>query len=318
MVDIAVTHLDLDDNAAYEAVGHRLWRLAQLKTDPGYRPSYTHDVQPILSRALLSRFVFAEAQSKHYSLTPEVWAMLGDLTQMPDARAFIFQYLRPPFGVDPPDGAIASMPMLFGDQYQGDTFDGPDAPDGEFFSLTATQYEILRRWSVGHFVDDWRDAPAAADAAITPDGLDCAALQAAVGGAFFPGIEVSWLIRDPAIYAEPFRIRHIPDIRAGHFTRQMAVPWQADFFDCAKDTVTYSASADPSLQSTDVMTWWPTHRPDDVIARGAADRVAWARRADGAEIDTKQAFLAAWSQLGFVVDVSPDRSLFVEVDREDG
>lgn len=318
MVDIAVTSLDLGNNRAYEAVGNRLWRLAQLKTNPAYRPSYTHDVQPLLARALLSRFVFGEAQEKHYSLTPEVWAMLGDPTQMPDARAFIFRYLRPPVGVDAPEGAIASMPMLFGDQYQGGTFDGPDAPECEFLSITSTQYEILRRWSAGHFVDDWNDAPAAADGATTPEGLDCAALQAAIGGAFFPGIELGWLIRNPAIYAEPFRIKHDAAIRAGHFTRQMAVPWQADFFDCAKETVTYNASADPSLQTTDVMTWWPTHRPDDVIARGTANRVAWARHRGGAEIGTKQEFLAEWIKLGFIVDVSADRSRFAEVDRDEG
>jgi hypothetical protein len=81
--------------------------------------------------------------------------------------------------------------------------------------------------------------------------------------------------------------------------------------------VTYNASADPSLQSTDVMTWWPTHRPDDVIARGAADRVAWARRSGGEEIGTKNEFLAEWKKLGFVVALSADRSRFAEVDRDD-
>jgi len=153
---------------------------------------------------------------------------------------------------------------------------------------------------------------------VTPDGLDRAALQAAIGGAFFPGVEVSWLIRDPSVYAAPFRIKHHETIIAGHFTRQMALPWQADFFDCSKDTLTYiTSAADPALQSTDVMTWWPTHRPDDVLTRGASDRVPWARDSDGAEIDTKQKFLAEWRTLGFVVDTAGDRSRFEEVDRSE-
>jgi hypothetical protein len=316
MADIAVRHLALDDPRGHREMGSRLWRLAQLR-DPAYRPSYTYDVQPILARALLSRFVFGEAATKHYSLAPEVWTLLGDPTELPDARTFVFRYLRAPFGVDAPEGAIASMPMLFGDQYQGVDFDGDEAPDGAFMAVTETQYEILRRWSSGHFVADWTDAPAAAEEAVTPDGLDCAALQAAVGGPLFPGIEVSWLIRDPSIYAEPFRIKHDETIRAGHFTRQMAVPWQADFFDCASETVTYNASSDPSLQSTDIMTWWPTHRPNDVIARGAADRVPWARTSNGKAIETKQKFLAQWKKLGFVVDTSGDRREFTEVDREE-
>lgn len=316
MVDVAVSSLPLDENSGYDLAGSRLWRLARLKCDPAYRPSFSHDVQPILARALLSRFVFGEAATKHYSVAAEVWGMLGDPTQLPDARSFVFRYLRPPIGTEAPEGAIASMPMLFGDQYRGDTFDGSDAPKGEFLSITPTQYEILRRWGSGHFVADWMDNGAPPERSVSPDGLDFAALQPAVGGAFFPGQEVGWLIRNPEVYEEPFRIKHDAGLRAGYFTRQMALPWQADFFDCSKETVTYNASADPSLQSTDVMTWWPTHRPDDVIAHGAADRVPWARRPDGAEITTKEEFMAQWHRSGFVVDVSGDRSQFAEVDRE--
>jgi len=316
MVDVAVSSLPLEGNNAFDVVGSRLWRLAQLQSNSAYRPSFSHDVQPILARALLSRFVFAEAATKHYSVAAEVWGMLGDPTQLPDARSFVFRHLRPPLGTAAPEGATASMPMLFGDQYQGGTFDGPDAPEGEFLSITTTQYEILRRWGSGHFVADWTDNPVPPERSITPDGLDFAALQAAVGGAFFPGQEVGWLIRNPEIYAEPFRIKHDATLRAGHFTRQMALPWQADFFDCSKETVTYNASADPALQSTDVMTWWPTHRPDDVIAHGGTDRVPWARHPDGSQIRTKKEFLAQWRRLGFVVDVSGDRSQFAEIDRE--
>lgn len=318
MVDVAVKSLPLDNNTAYDIVGTPLWRLKQVKTNPGYRPSFTHEIQPLLRRAFESRFVFGEAASNHYSIAPEVWAILADPNQIPDARSFIFRYLRPPSGVTVPDGWTASMPMLFGDQYWGDQFDGLEAPDGEFLSLTATQYEVLRRWSEGHFDGDWNDEPAPPDATVTADGLDRAALQAAIGGAFFPGIEVSWLIRNPAVYAAPFRIRHHETIKAGHFTRQMAVPWQADFFDCSKDTITYNTSApDPALQLTDVMTWWPTHRPDDVLIRSSSDRVSWARDSDGADIDTKEKFLIEWRRLGFVVDTAGDRSRFEEVDRSE-
>ena len=206
------------------------------------------------------------------------------------------------------------MPMLFGDQYVDVSFDEPDAPVGEYLWLTETQYELLRRWSAGQFIGDWSGAPAAPEHTITPDGLDRAALQAAIGGAYFPGVELSWQVRDPSILAEPFRIKHDAGIRAGHFTRQMALPWQADFFDCAKATVTYNAS-DPAMQMTDVMTWWPTHRPDDVLPRGADERLPWARAADGSEIASKPDFLAAWRSLGFVVDATGDRSRFEEIDR---
>jgi hypothetical protein len=316
LVDVTVNSLALDGNTGYDIADSPLGRLKLLKTDPGYRPSFTRDIQPLLRRAFESRFVFGEAAGQHYSLAPEVWAILGDPTQLPPARGFIFRYLRPPSGVVAPEGSEASMPMLFGDQYEGGRFDESEAPDGEFLSLTATQYEILRRWSEGHFAGDWSDKPGSPDAVVTPDGLDRAALQAAVGGAFFPGVEVGWLVRDPAVYAEPFRFKHVTEIRAGHFTRQMALPWQADFFDCAKETVIFNAN-DPELESTDVMTWWPTQRPDDVLLRGGSKRVPWARGSDGDRIDTKEQFLDEWRRLGFVVDMSSDRSRFEEIDRDE-
>ena len=37
--------------------------------------------------------------------------------------------------------------------------------------------------------------------------LDRAAAENAVGGPFYPGIDVSWLIRARELYAEPFRFR---------------------------------------------------------------------------------------------------------------
>jgi hypothetical protein len=96
----------------------------------------------------------------------------------------------------------------------------------------------------------------------------------------------------------------------------MAVPWQADFFDCTKETVSYSAgAADPALESTDVMTWWPTHRPDDVLTRGALDRVPWARLKDGREIDTMEKFLTGWRGPDIVVSPAGDRSRLEEVAR---
>jgi hypothetical protein len=317
LVDVTVHSLALDGDTAHDIADSPLGRLKQLKTNPGYRPSFTHDIQPLLRRAFESRFVFGEAAGPHYSLAPEVWAILGDPTQLPDARNFIFRYLRPPSGVGAPENSKASMPMLFGDQYVGGSLDGAEAPEGEFLSLTVTQYEILRRWSEGHFTADWNDKPESPAISVTPDGLDRAALQAAVGGAFFPGVEVGWLVRNPSVYVEPFRFKHDATIRAGHFTRQMALPWQADFFDCAKETVTFNANAtDPELQSTDVMTWWPTQRPNDVLPRGASERVPWARSSDGSEIITKEQFLVEWRRLGFVVDTSGDRSGFEEIDRD--
>ena len=47
----------------------------------------------------------------------------------------------------------------------------------------------------------------------------------------------------------------------------------------------------------------------------APKNVPWARDAEGNEIDDSQHFLHAWKTLGFVVDVTGDRTRFEEIDR---
>ena len=100
--------------------------------------------------------------------------------------------------------------------------------------LTQTQSLLLQSWGQGRFVK------AGAGALAEPFTYDAAALRACVGGAFYPGIEVSWQIRQPSVFIEPFRIDHdaISEyvgvdgaaegtrVVAGHFSRQMAQPWQ--------------------------------------------------------------------------------------------
>ena len=87
-----------------------------------------------------------------------------------------------------------------------------------------------------------------------PDALTRIALQACVGGAFYPGIEAGRRLRDVSVYlpGEPFRLSPSA-LRPGELTQSMALPWQADFFDC-----TWESDADRG--------WWPAQRPDDVLA----------------------------------------------------
>lgn len=125
---------------------------------------------------------------------------------------------------------------------------------------------------------------------VAPFAYDVAALKACVGGAFYPGIEVSWQIRQPSLFIEPFRISHdatssyvLPvgtvegtRIVAGHFSRQMAQPWQADFAACRKEVDSADLSDDTEVG------WWPAQRPDDAYPQGTTDITAdiiqpWAR-----------------------------------------
>jgi hypothetical protein len=73
----------------------------------------------------------------------------------------------------------------------------------------------------------------------------------------------------------------------------MALPWQADFFDCAWEV------DNPDLPQRG-LGWWPAQRPDDVFRKGAqanaAAMVAWARG-----IQSPDDLVKLWHELGVVV-----------------
>jgi hypothetical protein len=54
----------------------------------------------------------------------------------------------------------------------------------------------------------------------------------------------------------------------------MALPWQADFYDCHKENF-----QDP-LNNDYYFMWWTAQRPDDVFPSGGDKRVRWVRTFD--------------------------------------
>jgi len=189
------------------------------------------------------------------------------------------------------------MPRGLGDDYTVlDDFENGRAAaplPTSFLSLTQVQYALLEQWAKGNFDPDWSgsEPPIPPPGEITPEGLDRAALENCVGGPFYPGIEVSWLIRRKELYSEPFRLL-IPktpetespgslplrigplDFGPGFFSQQMALPWQADFYDCHKEEHTT-----PGKKNYFFM-WWTAQRPDDVFPSGGDEQVRWVREFD--------------------------------------
>lgn len=226
--------------------------------------SYTRDIYPILQRAKDTRWVYTNGNanwgSKH--------AWTHPVLELPK-RQQIFARLRP----------ASNMPEL----------------NGEDSALTATQHAHMERWKDDvSFVDDW-SGPPEPDATITPAGLDRAALEACVGGAFYPGIEAGgrWdgdrPITTPANYAEPFRLNHAV-VGPGDISASMALPWQADFLDCAEN-------------------WWPVPRPNAVIPQGQTSYLDWTRNV----LDYDD-MVERWHTLGFVVKQGDEH---VEVETSD-
>ena len=287
------------DNALY-ADGGPLARLRRLHDDfqatgadefPNTTADFTDEIEPILVTGYNFRWVTSVAVGNHVTLLDPV---LGDTAAVGnDARMTIFTYLRPPTGATIPDGAH-SMPKLLGsDPY---TTSQPD--NIRMQTLTRTQVGLMRRWATGHFTPA-RMTPAT-PAGITAHGLDRAAMENCCGGAFFPGIEMGWQIRNPALYIEPFRLNITGNsaytgetdqpMLPGHFTRQMALPWHADFNDCQREGQNG---------------WWPSARPDDVFINADDDNpVRWTRPTtrfpDGTN-SSHQDMIDNWYKFGFVV-----------------
>src|SRR5262249_15371914 len=143
------------------------------------------------------------------------------------------------------------MPSTYGDYYQKANGRGGDSNDPAFLhSVSKLQFALLRAWMKGVFHEDWGTVQAS-QPKITPEGLDRAALENISGGAFYPGMEASWLFASKEVWSEPFRVARgkivgsipVPGekaekarrdlvLEAGAFSQQMALPWQADFMDC--------------------------------------------------------------------------------------
>ena len=237
--------------------------------------SYTKDVYPILERARDIRWVV------NIPAGAMAWA---DPVTSDALRGAIFDSLKIPTVVSTPDH---DMPAI----NPPDT--GDDFPAGPLTDrLTDTQYAHMQRWKNNIFTNDW-SGPPAPDTTISPDGLDRAALEACVGGSFYPGIEAGGLpqtakgeypglladsrpIINASHYSEAFRLNPA-SVSAGDITAAMALPWQADFYYCASN-------------------WWPVPRPN-VVTRGGALNQGWTDGVVGGVTD----MIAKWNQLGFVV-----------------
>jgi hypothetical protein len=141
-----------------------------------------------------------------------------------DYRNYLYKILRRPGEENvfrtagKPDSRLYQlplMPLLAGD--------GPNSNElpSKFLRLTDYQLYMLRQWAEGKFFNEV-DEGWVPDTAIDPfqpfqnwknltaRDLDRGVLTNLLGGAFFPGGEVCWVIRNPSIYKEPFRIKADP------------------------------------------------------------------------------------------------------------
>ncbi len=282
-----------------------------------YRPSFEDDIRPLLERPGKYRFVVAIPPRPH---TLPV-AKLGDPNPKYNSlRQFYLDVLRTPSAPNrfvTETGAVA-MPYLAGDNILN-----ADYLTSNFLTITPTQQFFLQQWAQGIFDTESRAVAGAA-------AVDKGVLDNCVGGAFSPGIEITWICRNTDLYSAPYRIhaRDVApnqrlglglDLRAGlepgDLAKFMACPWQADFNEC-------------SVQGTPTgdrwVWWWPAQRPLWVRPEDKPDRqVAWVSTAENQNASDFLTFpndvdmVEKWKRLGFVVQIqSTPAPLFVEVQRQ--
>ncbi len=296
------------------------WQNATNDFSAQYEPSFLAHIYPLLSRALAVRDVH-EPPSDHrgYHGSLPDWTRLSQRSE-PQFRQAVFKRIRNP-SADAIDWL--GMPRGLGDDFKSlDEFESGEASapsTSAFLSVTRVQYALLKAWVEGRFKEDWpfgvvRFAPIPFPGPITPHGLDVAALENCVGGPFFPGIEVSWLIRQPELYQSAFRLRNAGvdfgplHFGAGYFSQQMALPWQADFYDCHKEPHTPPDADEPVL-----FMWWTAQRPDDIRADASGLYRRWVEPFDAAKdadapgpdditnLARFEQMRTRWSELSFVV-----------------
>ncbi len=252
--------------------------------------SFTQDIYPILKRA-------DNLSGVHRPVHANGAPPLSDAARIAsfskkEARAAVLSRLTP-VGTDANN--FEELPPGMPQLYSGANAD-PGEPTFTFLSLTKYQMAHIENWVRGNFDDDWPGAPPASTpfekipVARQAWALSQAALEACVGGPFFPGIEGTYdIARMDTYHPEPhlrreFRIN--PAHPAGFLTEKMALPWQADFTDCRGF-------------------WWPSQRPDDVATKNSAQPQKWDRMIVGSDGDRHLHpylnMVAFWSKLGFVV-----------------
>lgn len=292
----------------------QLWR-KNATWNPNYYPYFWRDIWPILERPNQYQWVLdfeafgggdphntgpgGNLDQTALSIPPFKDENPEERQDRWARRQFVYRTLRKPgqenlLAVPPdpnnPKSLPHAMPYLCGDNPISNTV------PAKFLRLTDTQLFFLRQWANGKFINEkTEDLPHLAD----PPGvaLDRGVLGNGLGGAFCPGAEACWIMRNPAIYAEPYRIKGVdlstlttgslsqPAIVAGaddtsdmatglepgDLTKYSALPWQADFNECSTQEIDityeqwnelYPASVGDPVQSVPQPTyWWPSHRP---------------------------------------------------------
>ncbi|QRN96829.1 CTQ-dependent glycine oxidase GoxA [Archangium violaceum] len=271
---------------------------------PALPLSFSKYIYPFFQRMALMEWVAAAANLQ------QGWMKIGNFSDpayiaklanpSPENKAFrqsVFEKFR-----DPNSNQIQqyALPYMLGD---GINYNNSPV---RWFRIPKQQYALLQKWAEGQFVNDFNPNPKKEITRLNqvslpeqPEALTRAALEPCSGGAFHPGVELTWPLRHKELFRGPFRIalatNRNPNLiqnlgllltpdkafgghqgtapavapqMPGDLTRWMGLPWQCDAFSCQQVNFSNSSNDDSSVDISNdfpVATWWPALLPIDVL-----------------------------------------------------
>lgn len=242
-----------------------------------YEPSFDIDIYPIFRAAAMQRW---NTNLPKYAI--DAHDAVGSIKASDNPGGTILaglSYIRNPNDPNQLSSGEPLMPLLTGDVGKS------------FLTVTLTQYFFLAQWNNSRYR---KDAPAQPGFG---EFLDKTALVNCMGGGLSPGLDMTFIVRDPELYrsdwretgAGPFRIRarHLdyntaeddrPFLTAGYLpfhagpdgvsaaplepgdaSKFISLPWHGDYNACATHNI------DPNPQNSTTLYWaWPAQRPMQV------------------------------------------------------
>lgn len=275
--------------------------------NPNYKANYKRDIEPIMKRPAEYRWLANVPSMVDFAMPP---FDVKNTKKYKKEREQYFRYWRRPGYVAPGfRTATYNKRHDYGDRNKAFSEDiegmgiplmpvnsGSNVITNEFVdkftALSSMQYFMLKQWVNGKLSLSEED-----DTGIHP--LDRVGVGNCVGLPMCPGIEVTWTVRNQAIYSVPYGFKHrkknynqegleplydetriiSKDMKGdgcepGDLTKRMANPWQSDLFNCNLDYVTFrekhefitKVKNDIPPPPTFAAYWWPPSAPWDVMA----------------------------------------------------
>lgn len=264
----------------------QLWDPSTKDWNPDYEPSFTDEVRPIFLAAGLQQWI-----TNLSTLGISAHDRIADIAADTDPAATQLHGLgliREPVDPDELTPSNPDDPNQIGDGRGDPNPSGDDRrmPLGlgdsgrSLLSLTKTQHFCLTRWDRSKSQDRRIELNAG-------EVLDKAALLAGLGGRFSPGIDMTYIAREPDLYVMdwqssgtgPFRVsqkdlaydtaskgpllslgwtprRDMNEVEPGDISKFMALPWHADYNSCGTHLPA------PNLPMANTLYWsWPAQRP---------------------------------------------------------